>query len=184
MNTPPTRKRNYRNTKPSDKAADGWRTLPDGHFSTGICSEPILIAYARAVSLWPLVEDAMTNVLMELIGTDNHEVASEIFHALLAQNTRLPVMKALLQNTQANQGKPETFDEIIDEFTRLNIERNHLVHHYWLTHDNGRVYRCPSNQSMVHAMRYGELVTVESLDTFRDACNALTRRALLLSFRQ
>ncbi|MEO8758272.1 MAG: hypothetical protein ABI398_11055 [Devosia sp.] len=185
MNNPPTKKRNYRYTKPTGKEGEDMVDLPDGHFETGMSDPGMLEVYGRAIMTWPVVEDAMSHVLGELIGTNDHEIASEIFHALLAQNTRLPVMLALLQNTRTNATKAEDFDQMLSEFKRLNDERNRLIHSYWFTHrGTDTVYCCPSGSALPHAMRKGRVVTQETLVAFLNAESALMRRALRVHMPQ
>lgn len=123
----------------------------------------------------------MTRVLRELIGAPQLEVASEMFHALLAQNTRLPVMRALLQNTTANAGKSADYDAILDEFKRLNDQRNQFIHGYWYTHaETDHVYLCKSNQDAASALAGGKRVTAADLVEFQKSCGTLMGRAFLI----
>lgn len=113
----------------------------------------------------------MTRVLLGLLGVEDMEIATEIFHALIAQNTRLPVMRALLQNTAFNSDKPEEFDQILDDFKKLNDQRNRYVHGYWFTHvDSQRSYLCKSNQSAVYALIDSQMVEPAELEKFRADC--------------
>ena len=149
MNTPPTSKRNQRYQKLDLKS----HPMPNGLILSGIEDPEMLIALAMCVVVWPTVEDAMVQLLQALIGHPAQEVAAEIFHALTAQNTRLPVIKALLQNTAFNTDKSAAFDEIVSTFERLNGERNKLIHGYWFTHkETGTVYRSPQGQSTATAL--------------------------------
>ncbi|OJX50621.1 MAG: hypothetical protein BGO81_20420 [Devosia sp. 66-22] len=148
----------------------------------GIADIPVALAYVNAITLWPIVEDAMSQVLARLIGTKNQEAATEIFHTLTAQSTRLPVMKALLQNTAMNANMPEEFDAVIDAFDKLNTERNRYVHDYWFTQEpNGPVYLSPSGRSFVIATLDGaRVVTADELNGFRARCTDLLQKTALL----
>jgi hypothetical protein len=49
-------------------------------------------------------------------------------------------MLSLLQRTQLNRNKDTYYDEILDEFDKLNGKRNAYSHGLWYTHESGSVY--------------------------------------------
>ena len=172
MNTPKTVKRDQNAVRTKNDIQT--RTIPSGSYSPGCGDQAISIALADAITNWPFVEDAMVAVLRSLLGGPPEEIASSVFHALIAQNTRLPVMRSLLEDTRANRDRPEVYDDILNEFKRLNSRRNDYVHHYWYTHkETGSVYLCPSKRGSNKALHAGRIVTADELKQFVDACVSL-----------
>jgi len=175
MNTPKTRKRNTRFNRQvahmlaRDDENDDWTwSVQDPEFLRHI---------GHAVTLWPMLEDTFVTVLANLLGGTGHEVATEIFHALVAQNTRLPILNALLQNTVQNADKPDAYDEVIDEFKRLNDKRNEFIHSYWVTNDKTKkVYLCPSKRTVFVAIADGRVIELEEILTFILDCLKLHER--------
>ena len=65
----------------------------------------------------------------------------QIFRAIVSQDARIKVLRAMLEQALINKEREEIYDEIIDEFEALNRNRNKLVHGLWSTHDEtGRVF--------------------------------------------
>lgn len=84
----------------------------------------------------------MILIFCKLIGTKLEDSASGrlIFTAIINQQTRIAVMRALLEKSDLNKDKGDEFDEIIDEFKKLNELRNKYVHSLWWTHESGDTY--------------------------------------------
>ena len=172
MNTPKTIKRDQSAKRAKEEIQA--RKLPSGTYTPGCADPAISIALANAITNWPFVEDAMVILLRSLLGGPPEEIASSVFHALLAQNTRLPVMRSLLEDTRANRQRPQAYDEVLDEFKRLNSQRNDYIHHYWYTHEEaGFVYLCPSKRSSAKALHAGRPITAGELERFVEDCHAL-----------
>ena len=179
MNTPKTPRRNTKEAR-SKANREAQRQLPYGSYAGGIHNERVSVAYATAISHWPYVEDDMVWVLQALISPISEpmprprDVAETIFHALIAQSTRMPVMRALLEQTIQNASQPKEMDEILDEFHALNTERNRFAHWYWITNmDTQATFICPTRQSFNDAFLDGTEVSAEELTSFHDRCRLL-----------
>lgn len=81
----------------------------------------------------------MLFVLEELITGDPttallvDSASRTIFRSVVSQDARIKIMQNLLSSTKHNSLKPETFEEILEEFGSLNNIRNEMVHGVWHT---------------------------------------------------
>ena len=138
----------------------------------------IITRIGKLATLWPHVEDAMVEVLSELIGPYNLDAGRVIFWAIVNQQARLAVMRDLLENTDRNRERTELFDEILDEFSDLNSIRNTYLHSKWVTFEDGRVYLAEAVASPF-AQRRGRRVTTKELDAFTRRMEALISRVAI-----
>jgi hypothetical protein len=124
---------------------------------------------------WSHLEDAMTVVFHNLLGAKEHDpsTARLIFTSLVSQKIRIDVMRSLLEKSAKNQSRGEEYDEIIDEFSRLNKQRNEYIHGRWWTYENGDTYIQLDNSSHLGCAELTK-VSIDDMQSF------LSRLTLLL----
>ena len=130
---------------------------------------------SRILVLWPHLEDLMVGVFDRLVGTkpENYENGSLLFYAIVNQKTRIDLMRRLLQRGRSNRNRSSTYDDIIDEFQRLNDLRNRYIHGRWWTHQDGDTYLQVDNSEQPTHVGYRK-VTVKELEDFCARCGSLS----------
>lgn len=126
MNTPKTSKPKRYQINPNNP------NRPDGTYATGLWNERYTFMIGRLTTYWPCVEDAMIGILEDLMGGRNTP-ARQIFRSIYSNQARRKIMLALLQRSKINLDKDSYYDNILDEFAKLNKNRNSYVHGMWYT---------------------------------------------------
>ncbi|MEK7874875.1 MAG: hypothetical protein AAB325_01645, partial [Pseudomonadota bacterium] len=98
------------------------------------------------------------------MGVQNYENGRLIFTAIVNQKIRIDVMRTLLHRSRVNRQMDRIFDEIIDEFQRLNDLRNNYVHGRWWTHENGDTYLQIDNSELPTHVVYRKVTKSELED--------------------
>lgn len=132
------------NTPKQPKPAKRWdgpnqKRPPQNGRVFGISNQQVAASYGFVVSYWWHVEEAMIWVLADLLSGDNTVFMSpdatvgQVFRSIVSNDARIKLMRSLLTTTPQNRNRSLEFDQIIDEFERLNRRRNGLVHGVWHT---------------------------------------------------
>lgn len=149
MNTPKTMKR-WGTTEHKSHQLPG-----PAYF--GITEQETALAYAQAISYWPHLEEVMIDLFGELLTGDPDRPADplysgrQIFRTIINASTRINVMRTLLEKTPVNSNKPALFDEILDEYNRLNTVRNDYVHGLWWTTEGRVMLAKPTTEYSWHS---------------------------------
>jgi hypothetical protein len=101
-----------------------------------------LMHLGAIVSRWSHVEEFMTRVLGDLLGVTSGAVPlRQMFRSIINAQTRITVMRNLLERAPRNRDKGPEYDELLDEFSAVNGLRNKYIHGLWSTHrGSGAVY--------------------------------------------
>lgn len=134
-----------------------------GRYEAGIKNDAFTLLFGQTVATWVHVEDQMIQVLQDLLGNRNAP-ARQIFHSVVSNKARQSVMLACLQKSKINLRKSDLYEEIILQFSKLNSQRNKLVHGLWYTHETGRVFLSESAVDDFHYLDARE-ITIEELET-------------------
>jgi hypothetical protein len=129
---------------------------------------------------WSHFEDQMISVFHDLLGNPQGDIetARLILTSLVNQKIRIDLMQALLEYSRLNRDKGEVYDEILDEFRKLNNLRNRYVHGLWWTHENGDTFLQSDNSVPLTHVKY-QKVTVKDLQSFLTRLNALWQLVLV-----
>jgi hypothetical protein len=87
-------------------------------------------------------------------------------------------MRTLLQRSRTNKGKGAEFDQILDEFEKVNSLRNAYIHGRWWTHESGDTYLQSDNSLPSTHARYRK-VTTKELEAFHTRLGTLAARIAL-----
>ena len=109
------------------------KPFSDENYHTGINDEAIDKMVGGILTLWPHIEDQMIPLFAELIGTTNDNSARLIFRSIINNNTRIEIMRTMLQRAPQHQAMPPAVDALIDEFQSLSRVRNSYAHGLWRT---------------------------------------------------
>jgi len=142
-------------------------------------------ALGQIASFWPHLEDAMIEIMRDLLGSDRHMPARQIFRAIISNQARKKVMVALLEKSRLNRDKTVFYDETIQEFSALAGKRNDYLHGLWWTFEDGRVFLSKESLDDFHFLDRREVKLAELVAVFKqmDAFHAKIRdrpRASLL----
>lgn len=139
MNTPRTKQPKRYTGKRKEKS----KSEPYGVYIYALENPEFAKVLGEIVSYWSHIEEEMIDILESLLGgsEDNNNVpARQIFRSIISEQARIKVMRSLLEFAEINHDKPKDYDEIIDEFAKLNKIRNTYVHGLWYTHESNRVF--------------------------------------------
>lgn len=166
MNTPRTKE-----IRRFDKARHPKnRDLPDpGLFQHGVNDEKILLLLGRMIASWP---HQMIYIFAILTQTKEGS-AREIFRSVIAQETKISMMRFLLEETEAHVEAPPFFDRALDEFQSLNRMRNKYVHGLWF-HDDNATYLSSSDPARHPFETVTRKVQDSELTDFLVRCNKLS----------
>lgn len=149
---------------------------PDGQSSGGMFNIAFAAALGEMIAYWPHIEDRMIIVLRSLIGNHEQQIPSQqIFRAVVSQDARIKMMRAILEQSPINQKKGAIFDAMIDEFEALNKARNKYVHGLWWTHESQRMYLQPASTSEAGFLDQRE-VTLQEMNEVLERMGNLWRR--------
>src|SRR4051794_1564707 len=98
--------------------------MPEGRCSSGLQNLDFAMRLGTLVAYWPHLEERASDLMRELIGGPRDTPSRQIFRAVVSQDARIKVMRALLQESPKNQNKGAVFDAMINEFEELNRARN------------------------------------------------------------
>jgi hypothetical protein len=161
MNTPKTKvPKRY-----STKRLDPIKT-PDGTYSSGIWNTKIVTHFGQIAGYWPHVEDAMIDVLKDLLGGQPSTPARQIFRSVISNAARKKMMTAVLERSSLNVTKTQFYDDILEEFGALNARRNTYVHGLWYTHNGHRVFLCEESLDDFHHFEAREVHETELAEFF------------------
>jgi hypothetical protein len=144
-----------------------------GRYEAGIKNDKFTLLFGQTVATWVHVEDQMIQVLQDLLGSKSAP-ARQIFHSVVSNKARQSLMLACLQKSKINLRKSDLYEEIISQFSKLNSQRNRLVHGLWYTHETGRVFLSESAVDDFHYMDARE-VTIEELETMNKGIGVLSQ---------
>jgi hypothetical protein len=116
MNTP--------RTKPPKRYKPKLTITPEGTYTSGIKNNEISLALGQLITNWPHVEEKMAQFFGYILDIPDKQSARLIFRSIINQNIRIIIMRALLEKSPHHKDKGILFDEIIDEFAKLNSSRN------------------------------------------------------------
>jgi hypothetical protein len=71
-------------------------------------------------------------------------------------------MLSLLQRSAINRDKEAFYDEVLNEFDKLNGKRNAYLHGIWYTHRDGRIYLSERSIDDFHFLDAREMNTKKS----------------------
>jgi hypothetical protein len=151
--------------------------LPDGTWQAGVNNNEFREVLGQIVGYWPHVEDQMIEIMGLLLG--DRTPARQVFRAIVANQSRIKVMRALLERSQHNITKGAEYDEIISEFDSLVNKRNAYLHGLWYTHHSGRVFLAESSIDDGHWFEQREVPIEELINSLRRMGN-LWRRILII----
>jgi hypothetical protein len=97
MNTPP-RSAPKRYSKPEKLKGplEGFHKELEGDFA---------VALGQIISIWPHIEDVMIWIFEDLLGAKLGAPSRQIFRSITAQQSRIKVMRAMLERSPINQNK-------------------------------------------------------------------------------
>ena len=147
---------------------------PDGRFDSGLANDDFVLAIGRIVTFFPLLERSMSEVMSELIGGYDAPMR-QIFYSITNHQARINVMRSLLEESQVNQNRGETWDFIIDDFADISKIRSEYTDGIWWTHETGRIFLEPPNPSSSRTSSKRE-VNLNELNTVIDQMNDLASR--------
>ena len=130
MNTP--------RTKPPVRYSPKLGDAPEGMYSAGIANMGLATAVGCIITYWPHTEEHMVTLFGELVGIEDDASARLVFRSIINQNTRLAIMRAMLEKSPQHKTQPLDLDELISEFASLNGTRNAYAHGLWYTHEDGK----------------------------------------------
>jgi hypothetical protein len=156
----------------------------DGDYGTGLYNEPFITLIGQIATQWPHVEDVMIGILSDLLGNApirgrTTGPARQIFRAVLSNRARTKIMASLLEKASINRNKDPFYDDVIEEFDKLNGKRNAYLHGLWYTHGSGKVFLSEQSLDDFHffdarEVKVGELEDV--LDRMGTLLTKVTRR--------
>jgi hypothetical protein len=149
--------------------------VPQGGYETGITEQVFAAKFGNMATRWPHIEDLMIGVFTELLGGDASLPTRQIYRSIISPQSRIKVLRSLLQRTELNQRKDPIYDEVIDEFSSLNDQRNTYLHGLWHTHESGRVFFIEASQDEMSIFQNRE-VHLNEIDEFIDRLDALENR--------
>jgi hypothetical protein len=168
------------------KTPQRWINAPTPRAATGersgvLKDDAIVVLLGQILVAWSHFEDQMVSVFQKLLGVQhgNLDTARLTFYSLVNQQIRIKVMRELLQKARHNMGIGGEYDEIIDEFAKLNTLRNKYVHGLWWTHSNGDTHLQLDNSVFFTHVEYRK-VTEKELEGFLIRLNTLWSRVLAL----
>lgn len=128
MNTPRTKKpKRYSGAEPGD----------DGEtYTRGINNDMMCQYVGYIITFWPQMEERMVPFFADLMGVENEHDARIIFRSIINQNSRIAVMRSLLEKSPNHKERSEWFDKLIDEYASLNRIRNTYAHSLWYTRES------------------------------------------------
>jgi hypothetical protein len=177
MNTPRTRPiRRY------GISAQKMGAFREGTFSMGLASATHLTTLGAIISRWVHVEERMCDFMSALLGSDPWlGTGRQVFRAIIANEARIAIMTALLEEHPNNRDKSSWFDDVLAEFVRLNRARNKYVHGIWETDEQkGIVYISePNTDHGGYPFTSPRTVPITELATCYDDMSALERKLLL-----
>lgn len=123
----------------------------------------------------------MITVFRKLLGLKDSDLntARLLFTSLVNQKIRIDLMRQLLERSWHNRDKGQAFDQVIDEFKKLNDLRNKYVHGRWWTHEDGHTFLQVDN-SVLHSHVEYHRVTKRELESFLTRLYELWRNVLAL----
>ncbi len=164
-----------------------WKNTQAPELVTGeqrgvIEDKEIELLLANVCVVWPHLEDAMISVLRKLLGVQSADLntARLIFTSLVNQKVRIDVMRKLLEGSWHNRDKGEVYDEILNEFKKLNGLRNKYVHGRWWTHESGDTYLQSDNSTYFTHVELHK-VTKKEMQLFLKRINGLHGKLLFWS---
>ncbi|WGS03185.1 hypothetical protein MTX26_35190 (plasmid) [Bradyrhizobium sp. ISRA443] len=143
-----------------------------GRYEAGIKNDEFALLFGHTIATWVHVEDQMIQVLQDLLGSRSAP-ARQIFHSVVSNKARQSLMLACLQRSKINIRKTDLYEEIILQFSKLNSQRNGLVHGLWYTHETGRVFLSASSVDDFHYIDARE-VKIEELESMNKALGILS----------
>ncbi len=170
--------------KHMSKELQRWKNTPapksvEGEQRGVLEDKEIALLLANICVAWPHLEDEMISVLRKLLGVQNGDLntARLIFTSLVNQKVRIDVMRDLLEGSWHNRDKSEVYDEILNEFKKLNDLRNKYVHGRWWTHESGDTYLQSDNSACITHVEIRK-VTKKEMQLYFDRINALWQKIL------
>lgn len=155
MNTPRSKKpKRYKTT---------LIETPGGMYQNGIQNHGLQRVIGLIITQWPHMEEKMVGFFGDLIGVADEGSARLIFRSIINQNTRLDIMRAVLQRSPLHKDSSASLDEIVDEFASLNVLRNKYAHSLWYTHEDGRRVFIEEETSAYHQFLAKREVTTAEL---------------------
>lgn len=114
----------------------------DGTFISELVPPEYQTVLGVIVSRWAHLEEIMIMLLGILLSESPDSPARQIFRSVNSTQARIAIIRSLLEESPLNRNKGPEFDEVINEFESLTIERNNYVHGQWFTNqDTGAVSR-------------------------------------------
>src|ERR1041385_6040092 len=127
MNTP--------RTKPPVRYSPKLRKAPEGMYSSGIANMGLAAVIGNIITFWPHLEEHAVGLFGELVGIEDEASANLVFRTIINQNTRLDIMRAMLERSPQHKEKTLELDRMIADFSSLNGTRNAYAHGLWYTHE-------------------------------------------------
>src|SRR5688572_20568290 len=93
---------------------------PHGGYKSGVWSDKHAMLLGQLAAQWPHVEEAMIDILHELLGGSGGLPTRQIFRSIPNNAAREKLMTALLELGEVNQKKDVTYEGIISRFHGLN----------------------------------------------------------------
>ena len=172
-------------TTATEKTLRRWKntafehSVPAGGRTGLVDNKEIAALLAQLCVAWPHFEDQMISVFRDLLGSQrgDSETARLVFTSLVNQKIRIDLMRALLERSRLNKDKGVVYDEVLDEFKKLNDLRNRYVHGRWWTHENGDTFLQSDNSVPFTHVKYRK-VTAKELQLFLSRLKTLWGRVL------
>lgn len=121
------------NTPKKAKAPTRWsktRDLEGYNLQIWPLPDPYTIRLGRFLAAWVSAEQAAAE-LFGLISGGKRPSDEIVYHSLTSNNTRITLMRNILQFSVFHHDSPKDFDDLLARFESLCAQRNHIMHWQW-----------------------------------------------------
>ena len=111
-----------------------------GVFGLGLAHRDAALEFAIFVTSFTYLEEDMEKFLAYLMDVDE-DIASHAMRSITSPQSKIKLLKNILERSRINTHKSQDFDDIINEFQLINTLRNNIVHaKYQVKEDTGEIY--------------------------------------------
>ena len=106
----------------------------------GLEGQEAALEFTLLVTEFTHLEHTMERVL-SLIMKSDEMTAAHVMRSIVSANARIQLMRNLLERARHNSDKTSEYDEIIEEYSKINTNRNEFVHARWYTNiQSGKIF--------------------------------------------
>jgi len=165
-----------------------WPTGRQKQFTVhgGVSDPAILALLGKFIVTWNHAEHMMIVVFEHLLNlANNFDTAKLIFTSIINAQTRIEMMRTLLESGVNNANKSADFDALLDEFAKLNKLRNTYVHGLWFTNEkSGRACIKLDMTEFMPSIDNFQVVTQRELELLIERANKFANDAFALHQRE